>query len=128
MDLLLTGKTIDAKRAKRVGLADQAVPLRIFREHRPDAHARGAEEKRIEFPEQAHARPAQGSRRVAREKRAREEGEAGALPGPLRDRRHLAEVRRQRARGPGRASRLDPEAHPASHRKSLVRIFFLQER
>jgi len=30
MDLLLTGKTIDAKRAKRIGLADQAVPLRIF--------------------------------------------------------------------------------------------------
>jgi 3-hydroxyacyl-CoA dehydrogenase/enoyl-CoA hydratase/3-hydroxybutyryl-CoA epimerase len=30
MDLLLTGKTIDAKRAKRMGLADQAVPLRIF--------------------------------------------------------------------------------------------------
>jgi 3-hydroxyacyl-CoA dehydrogenase / enoyl-CoA hydratase / 3-hydroxybutyryl-CoA epimerase len=30
MDLLLTGKTIDARRAKRMGLADQAVPLRIF--------------------------------------------------------------------------------------------------
>ena len=30
LDLLLTGKTIDAKRAKRIGLADQAVALRIF--------------------------------------------------------------------------------------------------
>ena len=30
MDLLLTGKTIDAQRAKRMGLADAAVPLRIF--------------------------------------------------------------------------------------------------
>ncbi len=30
MDLLLTGRAIDAKRAKRMGLADQAVPLRIF--------------------------------------------------------------------------------------------------
>ncbi|HXU40795.1 MAG TPA: 3-hydroxyacyl-CoA dehydrogenase NAD-binding domain-containing protein [Burkholderiales bacterium] len=30
MDLLLTGKAIDAKRAKRIGLADQAVPLRVF--------------------------------------------------------------------------------------------------
>src|SRR5437868_4162284 len=30
MDLLLTGKTVDAKRAKRMGLVDQAVPLRIF--------------------------------------------------------------------------------------------------
>ena len=30
LDLLLTGKTIDAKRAKRIGLADEAVPLRIF--------------------------------------------------------------------------------------------------
>jgi len=30
MDLLLTGKAIDARRAKRIGLADQAVPLRVF--------------------------------------------------------------------------------------------------
>ena len=30
LDLLLTGKTVDAKRAKRIGLVDQAVPLRIF--------------------------------------------------------------------------------------------------
>ncbi len=30
MDLLLTGKSVDARRAKRMGLADQAVPLRIF--------------------------------------------------------------------------------------------------
>ena len=30
MDLLLTGKAVDAKRAKRLGLADQAVPLRIL--------------------------------------------------------------------------------------------------
>src|SRR5687767_12133806 len=29
-DMLLTGKTIDAKRAKRIGLVDQAVPLRIL--------------------------------------------------------------------------------------------------
>ncbi|HEX5767133.1 MAG TPA: enoyl-CoA hydratase-related protein, partial [Burkholderiales bacterium] len=29
-DLLLTGKAIDAKRAKRIGLVDQAVPLRIL--------------------------------------------------------------------------------------------------
>ena len=30
MDMLLTGKTIDARRAKKMGLVDQAVPLRIF--------------------------------------------------------------------------------------------------
>jgi len=30
MDLLLSGKAVDAKRAKRMGLVDQAVPLRIF--------------------------------------------------------------------------------------------------
>src|SRR5512146_117204 len=30
LDMLLTGKTVDAKRAKRMGLVDQAVPLRIF--------------------------------------------------------------------------------------------------
>jgi 3-hydroxyacyl-CoA dehydrogenase / enoyl-CoA hydratase / 3-hydroxybutyryl-CoA epimerase len=30
MDLLLTGKSVDAKRAQRMGLVDQAVPLRIL--------------------------------------------------------------------------------------------------
>ncbi len=30
MDLMLTGKALDAKRAKRMGLVDQAVPLRIL--------------------------------------------------------------------------------------------------
>ena len=30
MDMLLTGRAIDARRAKRIGLVDQAVPLRIF--------------------------------------------------------------------------------------------------
>jgi 3-hydroxyacyl-CoA dehydrogenase/enoyl-CoA hydratase/3-hydroxybutyryl-CoA epimerase len=30
LDLLLTGKALDAKRAKRIGLVDQAVPLRIL--------------------------------------------------------------------------------------------------
>ena len=30
LDMLLTGKTVDARRAKRMGLVDQAVPLRIF--------------------------------------------------------------------------------------------------
>jgi hypothetical protein len=30
LDLMLTGKTIDAKRAKRMGLADEAVPPRVM--------------------------------------------------------------------------------------------------
>ena len=30
LDLLLTGKTIDARRARRIGLADECVPLRIM--------------------------------------------------------------------------------------------------
>src|SRR5256884_5326253 len=29
-DMLLTGKSVDAKRAKRIGLVDQAVPLRVL--------------------------------------------------------------------------------------------------
>src|SRR5690348_3046863 len=30
MDMLLTGKSVDARRAKRIGLVDEAVPLRIL--------------------------------------------------------------------------------------------------
>src|SRR5687768_7725124 len=31
LDLILTGKSIDARRAKRIGLVDQAVPLRVLK-------------------------------------------------------------------------------------------------
>ena len=30
LDLLLTGKSLDARRAKRMGLVDQAAPLRVL--------------------------------------------------------------------------------------------------
>src|SRR5207244_9025327 len=30
LDMLLTGKTVDARRAKKLGLADECVPLRIM--------------------------------------------------------------------------------------------------
>ena len=30
LDLLLTGKTVDARRAKRLGIVDEAVPVRIM--------------------------------------------------------------------------------------------------
>src|SRR5207245_4684564 len=29
-DMILTGKSVDARRAKRIGLVDQAVPLRVL--------------------------------------------------------------------------------------------------
>lgn len=50
LDLLLTGKTIDARRAKKLGIADECVPLRIM-----DNTARGVlrerpEPRRVPFP------------------------------------------------------------------------------
>ncbi len=50
LDLLLTGKTIDARRAKKLGIADECVPVRIM-----DATARGVlralpPPRTLEFP------------------------------------------------------------------------------
>ena len=90
LDLMLTGRTIDARRAKRLGIADECVPPRIM-----ENTARGILKalpppRRLPFPLSLTLNPlvrrviaAQARKQVA--KRARREH----YPGAVRDSRHL---------------------------------------
>ena len=111
LDLLLTGKTIDARRAKKLGIADECVPVRIM-----ESTARGVlrtlpPPRTLPLPLSltlnplarrfiaAQAREAGGQARAAR-----------SLPGAVRDPRAVGEVRRQRAAARRRRSGVDSVA------------------
>jgi 3-hydroxyacyl-CoA dehydrogenase/enoyl-CoA hydratase/3-hydroxybutyryl-CoA epimerase len=129
LDLLLTGRTIDARKAKRLGLVDECVPLRIM-----EATARGVlrslpAPRKLRFPSSLTLNPlarrviaAQAEKRVAR--RARREH----YPAPYA-------ILAMFARHDGDPLAL-PESDPASidslvrtpTAANLIRVFGLQER
>ena len=106
LDLLLTGKSVDARKAKALGIVDESVPARIM-----ENTVRGV--LRALPPPRALKLPLSltlNSDRAPRDRRASREagGEARtprALPGTVRDPRAVREVRRQRARGAARPRR-----------------------
>src|SRR2546425_7615912 len=128
-DMLLTGKSVDARRAQRIGLVDQAVPLRILENTARMVTLEAPKRKSLSF------------------------GKAMMLSGPLRS-FVVSQARKQVARKARRehypapyailelwrkydgnpfAASSDPSAsveslfaHPTTG--NLIRIFFLQER
>jgi len=125
--LLLTGKTVDAKRARRMGLVDQAVPLRILENTArmvtvEDKGRRGLPFIQKLFLSFRSLFVSQAKKQVA--KRARREH----YPAPYA----ILELWRKYDGNPFLAAN-DPEcsiealfAHPTA--RNLMRIFFLQER
>ena len=89
-DMLLTGKSVDAKRAKRIGLVDQAVPLRILENTARivTLEAQAAEDAAVHAEAHAGRCAAWSSRRPG--SRSRSKREARALPGAVRDPRAVA--------------------------------------
>ena len=128
-DLLLTGKAIDARRAKRIGLVDQAVPLRILENTVRMVTLESPKQRPMRFVDRlmlsAPMRSivaTQARKQVAR--RARKDH----YPAPYA----LLELWRKYDGDPFAASK-DPAAsietlfeHPTT--RNLIRIFFLQER
>jgi 3-hydroxyacyl-CoA dehydrogenase/enoyl-CoA hydratase/3-hydroxybutyryl-CoA epimerase len=129
LDLLLTGKSVDAKRAKRIGLVDQAVPLRIFENTARMLTLEAPKRKGLSFIDKLMLRApfkgivvSQARKQVAR--RAKREH----YPVPYA----ILDIWQKYG---GNALIVPPE-HPASIQKlinhptgkNLVRIFFLQER
>src|SRR3954469_25095783 len=127
LDMLLTGKSVDAKRAKRMGLVDQAVPLRIFENTARMLTLEAPKRRPLPFLQRIllHAKgivAAQARKQVAR--RARREH----YPAPYA----ILELW-QKYDGDPFAAANDPScsveslfAHPSTG--NLIRIFFLQER
>ncbi len=126
-DMLLTGKSVDARRAKRIGLVDQAVPLRILENTARIVTLEAPKRREPDLVGKALLRfrgvfVAMARKQVAR--KARREH----YPAPYA----ILELWRKYDGNPFLASN-DPScsvqslfAHPTT--ANLIRIFFLQER
>jgi 3-hydroxyacyl-CoA dehydrogenase/enoyl-CoA hydratase/3-hydroxybutyryl-CoA epimerase len=127
-DLLLTGKSIDARRAKRIGLATQAVPLRILENTARMVTLEAPARKELSFLEKLFVGPlksifvSQARKQVAR--KARREH----YPAP-----YVILDLWQKYDGDPFLAAADPScsveslfAHPTT--ANLLRIFFLQDR
>ncbi len=128
LDMLLTGKSVDARRAKRIGLVDQAVPLRILENTARMVTLEAPRRKALPLMQRILLGPLRGRvvsqarKQVA--KRARREH----YPAPYA----ILELWRNYDGDPFLGAH-DPAcsidglfAHPTT--QNLIRIFFLQER
>ena len=127
LDMMLTGKAVDARRAKRMGLVDQAVPLRIFRNTARMVTLEAPRSRPLPFIQKLmlHMKGvvvAQAKKQV--QKKARREH----YPAPYA----ILDLW-QKYDGDPFAAANDPSCsiaalfeHPTT--KNLIRIFFLQER
>ena len=128
LDLLLTGKTIDAKRAKRMGLADQAVPLRIFENTARMLTLEAPPRKKLSFLNRLLNGPLKGVVASQARKQVARKARRDQYPVPYA----ILDIWKNFG---GNALAVPPE-HPSSINKlimhptgrNLVRIFFLQER
>jgi 3-hydroxyacyl-CoA dehydrogenase/enoyl-CoA hydratase/3-hydroxybutyryl-CoA epimerase len=130
LDLLLTARPSSARRAKRMGMADECVPVRIM-----ENTARGVlralpAPRALRFPLSLTLLPARARvhREAAAERRSRN-ARVATLSGAVRHPRAVHALRRQRARRAGptipRRSRRCSAAPTAAN---LIRVFRLQER
>jgi 3-hydroxyacyl-CoA dehydrogenase/enoyl-CoA hydratase/3-hydroxybutyryl-CoA epimerase len=127
LDMILTGKSVDARRAKRVGLVDEAVPLRILENTARMVTLANRGARRLPFSQRIMLSlrslvVSQARKQVA--KRVRREH----YPAPYA----VLDLWRKYDGNPFAATH-DPSAsiemlfdHPTT--KNLIRIFFLQER
>jgi 3-hydroxyacyl-CoA dehydrogenase/enoyl-CoA hydratase/3-hydroxybutyryl-CoA epimerase len=128
MDLLLTGKTIDAKRAKRMGLADQVVPLRIFENTARMVTLEAPPRRKLSFINRLLLGPLKGVVASQARKQVARKAKREQYPVPYA----ILDIWKNFG---GNALAVPPE-HPSSINKlilhptgrNLVRIFFLQER
>jgi 3-hydroxyacyl-CoA dehydrogenase/enoyl-CoA hydratase/3-hydroxybutyryl-CoA epimerase len=128
MDLLLTGKTIDAKKAKRMGLADQAVPLRIFENTARMLTLEAPPRKNLSIINRLLLGPLKGVVASQARKQVAKKAKREHYPVPYA----ILDIWKNFG---GNALAVPPD-HPSSiHRliehptgRNLVRIFFLQER
>ena len=127
-DMLLTGKTVDAKRAKRMGLVDQAVPARILENTARIVTLEDKGRKPLSFINRMMAGPLKGLVVSQARKQVAKKARREHYPSPYA----ILELWRKYDGNPFLASD-DPSAsveslfaHPTT--ANLIRIFFLQER
>ena len=128
LDLLLTGKSVDAKRAKRMGLVDQAVPLRIFENTARIVTLEAKPRPKLGLVQRLMLGPLKGIVAAQARKQVARKARREHYPVPYA----IIDIWQKFG---GNALAV-PAEHPASIQKliahptgrNLVRIFFLQER
>src|SRR5438045_7385910 len=127
-DMLLTGKSVDARRAKRIGLVDQAVPLRILENTARMVTLETPPRRRLRLLERLMAGPLRGLVVAQARKQVARKARREHYPAPYA----ILALWRKYDGNPFAASS-DPSAsveslfaHPTT--ANLIRIFFLQER
>jgi len=129
LDMILTGRSIDARRAKRIGLVDQAVPLRILENTARMVTLEAPKPGKLSFMNRLMlARPMRGIVTSQARKQVAKRARKQHYPAPYA----VLESWRKYDGNPFAASN-DPSAsveslfqHPTT--RNLIRIFFLQER
>jgi 3-hydroxyacyl-CoA dehydrogenase/enoyl-CoA hydratase/3-hydroxybutyryl-CoA epimerase len=124
MDMMLTGKTIDAKRAKRMGLADECVPPRVMAQAARQLVLSGQPRRPLPFMQRMMNGPlksvvANGARKQVA-KKARPEH----YPAPYA----IIDIWAKHNGNALRAPALIDGIINSSTARNLVRVFFLQER
>ncbi|HEX9396569.1 MAG TPA: 3-hydroxyacyl-CoA dehydrogenase NAD-binding domain-containing protein [Burkholderiales bacterium] len=128
MDMLLTGKTVDAKRAKRMGLVDQAVPLRIFENTARMVTLDAAPRRPLSFLNKLMLGPLKGIVVSQARKQVARKARREHYPVPYA----ILDIWQKYGGNALAVPPSDPSSipslitHPTG--KNLVRIFFLQER
>jgi 3-hydroxyacyl-CoA dehydrogenase / enoyl-CoA hydratase / 3-hydroxybutyryl-CoA epimerase len=127
-DMILTGKSVDARRAKRIGLVDQAVPLRILENTARMITLEAPPRRRLRFIARLMAGPLRGMVAAQARKQVARKARREHYPAPYA----ILELWRKYDGDPFRAAG-DPSAsvealftHATT--ANLIRIFFLQER
>src|SRR5438270_5409280 len=95
-DMLLTGKTVDAKRAKRMGLVDQAVPARILENTARIVTLEAPPRRRLGFVNRLMAGPLRGLVVAQARKQVARKARREHYPAPYA----ILELRRQYGRPP----------------------------
>ena len=129
LDMILTGRAIDARRAQRMGLVDQAVPLRILENTARMVTLEAPQQKKLGFMNRLMlVRPLRGIVTSQARKQVAKRARRQHYPAPYA----VLELWRKYDGNPFAASN-DPSAsiealfaHPTT--QNLIRIFFLQER
>ena len=128
MDMLLTGKSVDARRAKRIGLVDQAVPLRILENTARIVTLEAKPRKRLSVMNKLMLGPLRGMVVSQARKQVAKKASREHYPAPYA----ILELWKKYDGDPFIAAG-DPNCsieslfdHPTT--ANLIRIFFLQER
>ena len=128
LDMMLTGRALDARRAKRAGLVDQAVPLRILENAARMLTLEAPAPRRLPLAERLMLGPLRGYVAAQARKRVAQRARREHYPAPYAIidlwERHDGDPFAVPASDPGSIQALF--AHPTT--RNLMRVFFLQER